>query len=202
VSEASEDARRQQARERVAGLVRRTLKGDLEAFDELVGLHQRQATAVAWRLLNHREDALEVVQDAFLKAFDKLSTLGNPEQFAPWLMRIVSNLALNRRRRRAIRRTASLDALGGEDEGDGPLPQVDPQAPTPEQLVSGQELRERLGEAIDRLPQTQRYALVMFSLAKIPQKQIARELGISVQAVKWHVFAARRKLKEQFEEYL
>ena len=59
-----------------------------------------------------------------------------------------------------------------------------------------------LDEAIRRLPETQRQALVLFAIEKLPQKEIAEMLGCSVEAVKWHVFAARKKLKEQFKDFL
>ena len=183
-------------------LVRVALGGDLGAFDKLVERYQRQATAVAYRLLNHRDDAMEVVQDAFLKAFDKLATLSKPERFGPWLMRITSNLALNRRRSRALRRTASLDNRPDDADGRGELNLPDPHAESPLEAASGKELKAKIAAAIDELPEMQRQALVLFSIAKLPQKEVAEQLGCSVQAVKWHVFTARKKLKEQLEEYL
>jgi RNA polymerase sigma factor (sigma-70 family) len=60
----------------------------------------------------------------------------------------------------------------------------------------------RIAEALDRLPEMQREALVLFSMAKLPQRQVARMLGCSVEAVKWHVFTARKKLKDALREYL
>lgn len=184
----------------VGRLVRSALAGDLAAFDTLVERYQRQATAVAYRLLNHRDDAMEVTQDAFLRAFDKLATLSSPEQFGPWLMRIVSNQALNRRRSRALRQTASLDAADSDGRGEWNLP--DRRAESPVEAASSKELKGKIAEAIDELPEMQRQALVLFSIARLPQKEVARQLGCSVQAVKWHVFSARKKLKEQLEEYL
>ncbi|MGH7215563.1 MAG: RNA polymerase sigma factor, partial [Tepidisphaeraceae bacterium] len=84
-------------------LVGRTLGGERAAFDALVGKYQRQAVAVSYRLLGNTHDALEVTQDAFLKAFKSLDTLQKPEAFGGWLMRIVSNLSLNYRRSRRTR---------------------------------------------------------------------------------------------------
>src|ERR1044071_5414991 len=83
--------------------------GDRKAFDELIVRYQRQAVAVSYRLLGNSNDALEVTQDAFLKAFTSLATLQKPEAFGGWLMRIVSNLSLHYRRRRKIRRQLPLD---------------------------------------------------------------------------------------------
>src|SRR6476660_4752757 len=88
--------------------------GDRKAFDELVIRYQRQAVAVSYRLLGNTQDALEVTQDAFLKAFTSLASLQKPEAFGGWLMRIVSNLSLNYRRGRKTRKgQLPLDDLLG-----------------------------------------------------------------------------------------
>src|SRR5687768_16184035 len=84
-------------------LVGDTLAGNRKAFDQLINRYQRQAVAVSYRLLGNSHDALEVTQDAFLKAFSSLSTLQKPDAFGGWLMRIVSNLSLNYRRSRKTR---------------------------------------------------------------------------------------------------
>src|SRR6187399_969053 len=89
-------------------LVSRVLAGDRKSFDELIGRYQRQAIAVSYRLLGNTNDALEVSQDAFLKAFTSLDTLQKPEAFGGWLMRIVSNLSLNYRRSRKTRTAVPL----------------------------------------------------------------------------------------------
>ena len=73
-------------------LVQQVLAGQRKGFDELVIRYQRQAVAVSYRLLGNTQDAMEVTQDAFLKAFSSLDSLQKPEAFGGWLMRIVSNL--------------------------------------------------------------------------------------------------------------
>src|SRR5687768_14156614 len=99
-------------------LVEQVLGGRREAFDVLIGRYQRQAVAVSYRLLGSSHDALEVTQDAFLKAFSSLATLQKPEAFGGWLMRIVSNLSLNYRRSRKTRSSQlPLDDLLGATEG-------------------------------------------------------------------------------------
>src|SRR5438132_2881655 len=100
-------------------LVARVLNGQHRAFDELIHRYQRQAVAVSYRLLGNTHDALEVTQDAFLKAFSSLATLQKPEAFGGWLMRIVSNLSLNYRRGRKSRSQLPLDDLLGHGEQGG-----------------------------------------------------------------------------------
>lgn len=182
-------------------LVRATRRGELVAFDRLVERHQRRAVAVAYRLLSNRDDAMDVVQDAFLKAYDRLATLSQPERFGAWVLRIVSNLSLNYRRSRALRKTEPLEAPEGELAHDA-MNRPDESAAPPPAEVSAEELRVRLDKAIGELPEMQRQALVLFSIEKLPQKEIAEMLGCSVEAVKWHVFTARKKLKDRFREYL
>lgn len=185
-----------------AELVASALRGELTAFDELVRRYQRQATAVAYRLLSNRDDAMEVVQDAFLASYEKLGTLTRQGRFKSWLLRIVSNLALNRRRGRAIRRMAPLDAPAETDRAGGRPDRPDPHSTTGEQQTSAGELRELMDETIDRMPPTQARALLLFVRAGMSQKQVAEILDCSVEAVKWHVFAARKKLKEALKDYL
>lgn len=184
-------------------LVRSVLKGNLTAFDRLVERYQRQATSVAYRLLNNLDDAMEIVQDSFLNAYGKLASLSEPERFGPWLLRIVSNLALNRRRSRTLRKTSSLDASGdNQDEDRLELSLPDTKALSPDENASAQDVQALIAKAMDGLPEMQRRALVLFSVEQMPQKEVAEILGCSVEAVKWHVFTARKKLKEKLKDYL
>jgi RNA polymerase sigma-70 factor, ECF subfamily len=150
------------------------------------------------------DDALEVTQESFLRAYRRLSGLSTPERFQGWLLRIVYNQALNFRRGRALRKTSSLDAISGAEQAEGraELNLPDPSAPAPAQQASAKELQRRIERALAELPEKQRLALVMFSMQKMPQKDVAEALDISVEAVKWHVFTARKKLKEVLKDYL
>ena len=183
-------------------LVLAARKGELAAFDRLVKRYQRKATAVAFRLLNNLDDALEVTQDAFLNAYGKLNSLSEPERFGSWLLRIVSNLALNRRRARTLRKTASLDAGSDEQDGRADMDIADEDAIAPDEAASAEDVRGIIDQALAELPEMQRQALVLFSVEHMPQKEVAQVLGCSVEAVKWHVFTARKKLKDRLKDYL
>jgi RNA polymerase sigma-70 factor (ECF subfamily) len=178
-------------------LVELTLGGDRAAFDQLILQYQRQAVAVSYRLVGNTHDALEVTQDAFLKAFVGLGSLRRPQAFGGWLMRIVSNLSLNLRRGRKTRRQLSLDDGLGSDQ-----PSDAPGGADPLRLTQSAEMGRRLAQALEQLPDKQRLAIAMFTLEGLPQKQVAQSLGCSVEAVKWHVFQGRKKLKELLKEYL
>ena len=186
-------------------LVQQVLAGQRQSFDELVQRYQRQAVAVSYRLLGNTQDAMEVTQDAFLKAFTSLDSLQKPEAFGGWLMRIVSNLSLNFRRSRKIRQQLPLDdafagasdsqeSAGGSEwmsRGDDPL-----------HALESREMGVRLQQALNELPEKQRLAIIMFTIQEMPQKQVAEALECSVEAVKWHVFQGRKKLKELLKEHL
>jgi RNA polymerase sigma-70 factor (ECF subfamily) len=188
-------------------LVERVLGGERKSFDELIRRYQRQAIAVSYRLLGNSHDSMEVTQDAFLKAFTSLATLQKPEAFGGWLMRIVSNLSLNFRRSRKTRSQLPLDDLLGPTDAQ----QTDTigggsdwmaQSGDPVHRLESEEMGRRLQAALLQLPEKQRLAIVMFTIEEMPQKQVAEALHCSVEAVKWHVFQGRKKLKELMKEHL
>jgi RNA polymerase sigma-70 factor (ECF subfamily) len=186
-------------------LVTRTIEGDRKAFDELIVRYQRQAVAVSYRLLGNTQDALEVTQDAFLKAFSSLATLQKPEAFGGWLMRIVSNLSLNYRRGRKNKQQLPLDDLLGPSEpstADTTGSDWMAQSGDPVRRLESQELGKKLQEALNQLPEKQRMAIIMFTIEQMPQKQVAETLDCSVEAVKWHVFQGRKKLKEILKDVM
>lgn len=191
----------QEARRLDGEAVVATLAGDLSAFDRLIERYQRRAVAVAYRLLGNIEDAMDVCQEAYVRAFRSLSTLEQPESVGAWLLRIVSNLSLNYRRGR--RPTLSLAA---DDEGGGPAERLAEPAHrdgrTGGQSIQDAEMHAAVTAAIEALPEQQRLALVLFAVEQIPQKEVADILDCSVEMVKWNVFQARKKLKESLAEYL
>ena len=190
-------------------LVEQVLGGRRAAFDELVRKYQRQAVAVSYRLLGNSHDAMEVTQDAFVKAFSSLATLQKPEAFGGWLMRIVSNLSLNYRRSRKTRSQLPLDDLLGPTEAaqqaaaaTGGGSDWMTQSGDPVHLLESEEMGRRLQQALQQLPEKQRLAIIMFTIEQMPQKQVAETLNCSVEAVKWHVFQGRKRLKEMLKEHL
>lgn len=187
-------------------LVRRCLAGERACFDVLIVRYQRQAVAVSYRLLGNSHDAMEVTQDAYLKAFKGLGTLQKPEAFAGWLMRIVSNLSLNYRRSRKTRSQLPLDDLLGAQESSGEAGgsggEWMAKSGNPLHNLESREMGAKLQDALKQLPEKQRMAILMFTIEEMPQKQVAEALNCSVEAVKWHVFQGRKKLKDLLQEHL
>jgi RNA polymerase sigma-70 factor (ECF subfamily) len=190
-------------------LVEQVLGGRRGAFDELVRRYQRQAVAVSYRLLGNSHDAMEVTQDAFVKAFSSLATLQKPEAFGGWLMRIVSNLSLNYRRSRKTRSQLPLDDLLGTTESSQQAAAATgggsdwmAQSGDPVHLLESEEMGRKLQQALNQLPEKQRLAIIMFTIEEMPQKQVAEALNCSVEAVKWHVFQGRKRLREILRDHL
>ena len=188
-------------------LVEQVQQGRREAFDALIRRYQRQAVAVSYRLLGNSHDALEVTQDAFLKAYTSLATLQKPEAFGGWLMRIVSNLSLNYRRSRKVRSQLPLDdLLGATDPAhtdvSGGTSDWMAQSGDPVRRLESEEMGRRLQKALQELPEKQRLAIALFAIEGRPQKEVAETLECSVEAVKWHVFQGRKKLKDLLKGYL
>ena len=186
-------------------LVRQTCAGQRRSFDELIERYQRRATAVSYRLLGDLNDALEVCQEAMLRAYRNLHTLEDERRFGPWLLRIVTNLSLNFRRSRAVggRRVSFEDCILDGDAGHADsYPTAADAGADPSARLAAEELARIVESAIAELPDQQRMALVLFSIEQLPQKDVAAIMECSVEAVKWHVFQARRKLRDRLAQYL
>jgi RNA polymerase sigma-70 factor, ECF subfamily len=173
------------ARDRL--LVERVLGGDAEAYGELVALHMRRAFAIAYRILEHREDAEDIVQDSFIRALERIRTFDARRPFRPWLYRIVVNQALNLRRGRAVRRT---EVLHDDIAATTPSPATD---------TENALLRERLRRALDGLPERQRTIVQLAELEELSSTEIAGILDIPAGTVRWHLHQARHALRAVLE---
>lgn len=185
-------------------LVRRARNGDREAFSRLVKGYQKRVVSVAYRLLGNAEDACDVAQDAFVRAFRALPNLEDAARFGPWLMKVTSNLALNFRRSRRRRVAASLDPAVEPDpamQNPGSGRRMAVRAQEQEDSLAG-ETRDAIHDALRQLPEKQRLALVLFSVEGMKQTEVAEILDCSVELVKWNVFQARKKLKELLADVL
>ncbi len=180
-------------------LVTSTCQGDTAAFDLLVQRYQGRAVSVSLRLLGNSHDALEVVQEAFIRAYRNIETLQNRKRFRSWLLRIVTNLSLNQRRDRA-----AAQQMARLDDGDQDLPAERGRGygESPAAGLQMSETQARLTDAVSGLPDHQRTALVLFCLEQLPQKEVAGIMGCSVEAVKWHVFQARKTLRRNVGDLL
>jgi RNA polymerase sigma-70 factor, ECF subfamily len=170
-------------------LVQQCLAGDTAAFDELVERHRRQVYQVCYRFVNNHEDASDLAQDAFLRAYRALHTFKGNSAFSTWLYRVAVNVCLNRvSERRAA--TEPIDQREHEDV----------RGEMPDRAVLRQEQAATVRAAIARLPKKQRATMILRVYHELPHEQIAAILGSSVGAVKANFFHALGNLKKLLEE--
>jgi RNA polymerase sigma-70 factor (ECF subfamily) len=174
-------------------LVAAIKRGDTQAFEELVLRHKQRVLAVAQRITNNREDAEDVTQESFHKAFLHLDSFQEKSRFSTWLTRIAMNEALMLlRRRRGVFEVLPESPDDGIPSGSEPF--VD-QSPNPEESCSQRERTRLLTEAINRLGPTIRAAILLRDIEERSVKETAQILGTSITAVKARVFQGRRKLR-------
>jgi RNA polymerase sigma-70 factor (ECF subfamily) len=176
-------------------LLARFAGGDRQALDELFGRYRLLAYRVAYRLLGNEADALDAVQDGFVKALTHLPSFQGRSTFKTWLLRVVSNAALDLGRQRARKETVSLDGQKTEDHG--PLTREDP--------ASGLEradLRRLLDRALATLPEAQRRTFVLYAEAGLSYRDVAEVLQISIGTVMSRLFYARQKLRAFLSQWV
>ena len=176
----------------VERLVKASQRGDRGSFDELVVLYQQRAMQVAVRMLGDADEAAEAVQNGFVKAYLNIDKLREPKRFEAWFFRIIANTAISQRRTAKFR--AEKIKTAGDCESK--------KAFSPEERKVGQELKEAIQRAMLKLSKKQAQAIALVGIEALPREEVAEIMGCSAEAVKWHVFKARQKLKVLLKEYL
>lgn len=173
----------------LAELVTAAQAGERSAFDELVRRTYTDTFTLAYRLTGDEEDARDVVQETYLRAYRGLARFRGDAQFSTWLYRITANCATTHLGRRARHRHDPLP-------DDAPLRDERPAA-QPELRLEHAGTRAELREALRRLPPKLRAVVVLRDVYDLPHEAIAAELGISESAAKVRLHRARRKLREE-----
>jgi len=169
--------------------------GDELAFETIVKRHRQRISAVALRYTRSREDAEDIVQQTFQRAFSHLQGFEGRSSFSTWLTSIVINQALMLLRRRKALREVPIDDPSN-DERTTPALEMADSSPDPESSYLEQEEARVLAEAIGQLRPAMRTAVVLTGLRELSMLEAGRKLGISAAAVKSRVFHARKKLGE------
>jgi len=169
-------------------LIELSLSGDAEAYAALVRSHQKMIRAVTFRMTGSPDDAEELAQDAFLRAYRHLASFNGHSKFSTWLCKIAINLSLDWQRRESRRgNIQSQWAAAAAPEG------------TPADGFPD-ELSRRVQAALDRLPARQRAAIVLTIYENQSHAEAAKSLGCTETAISWRVFAARRRLKRLLKD--
>ncbi len=172
------------------GLVAQVQAGDTEAYGVLVQRHLPRAYRIAWRVLRHREDAEDAVNDAFLRALERIDQCTAERPFGPWFFRIVATTAINKQRAAKRRETEELsetavsDVVGPADE------------------ASLSVLRGAVEVALATLPAMQRQLIEMVTFEEFTPTEAAQLLEVPAGTARWHLHEARKALRTQLQAWL
>lgn len=180
-------------------LLARWKRGSREALEELFGRYRSVAYRVAYRLLGNEADALDAVQDGFIKALTHLQNFQGRSTFKTWLLRVVSNASLDLGRQRGRRESIPLDGLGPQDHDrfDWLKREENPGA-----KLEQEDFRRLLQQALARLPEPQRRTFVLHAEAELSYREVAEVLRISIGTVMSRLYYARQKLRACLEPVL
>lgn len=182
-------------------LIEDTLAGDQAAFGQLVARHQGAMYNIAYRLLGDREEARDVAQEAFWRAYRGLGGFDTTRPLAPWLYRIATNLSLNRLRRKPPP-ADSLDAPPPDRPEGRPRIQVaDPGAGPADRLLQA-EVQAQIRQAILALAPADRAVIELQHFQALSYDEMAEVLGTSLSSVKSRLYRARRKLQAQLGDLM
>jgi len=181
-------------------LVHAAQDGDESAFEQLVERYDRKLLRIAQHITRNREDSQDVVQEAFLKAFQHLGGFREDSQFSTWLFRITVNQALMKLRKQRTTKEVSLDE-DFQADGDMLPREVADWAPNPEELYRTSELRDILIRSLEGLRPILRIVFVLRDIEGLSGDQTAEVLDLSASAVKARLWRARLQLRELLSEY-
>jgi RNA polymerase sigma-70 factor (ECF subfamily) len=181
-------------------LVQAAKAGDVGAFEQLVKRYDRNVFRIAQHITQNREDAEDVVQEAFLKAYGNLKQFQGQSKFYTWLVRIAVNEALMKLRKRRPERMVSLDEEVKTDDDSLPREVAD-WSPNPEQQYTQAELRDILTRTIQGLPASFRTVFVLRDVEGLSTEETAEALELSIPAVKSRLLRARLQLRERLSRF-
>lgn len=178
-------------------LVEAARRGDREAFRTLFERYHRRAYALAFGVVRHPDDALDVVQDAFIKAHKYLDKFEGNSSFYTWLYRIVMNLAIDHIRKHRRVRPVELDEQRLADDGadEGLLPKL--LGSNPGRALMDKEIRGRIDAALGELSENHRAVLVMRELEGLSYEEMAQAMGCSKGTIMSRLFHARKNMQRQ-----
>ena len=179
-------------REQEAAIVRKVLGGDANAFETLVLEYEKNVYNIALRMTGNSEDAADMTQEAFIKAYNSLQSFRGDSKFSVWLYRIVSNVCLDFLRSKNRRPTVSL-SVEDDDGEDAQLDGAD-ESQSPELLLDRKLTRDSVRRGLDSLPPDYRQILLLREIQGLSYDEIAQALSLEVGTVKSRIFRARKRL--------
>ena len=181
-------------------LVAQASKGDLAAYDELVRRYQTRIYSLAYNMTGSKEDAEDMVQDVFVKAYSSLKNFRGTSSFYTWIYRIAINRTINFVKKRKKRQAMSLDDVDGGIERDPAYVELSARE-SPVRDASLSELQEKLNKALLTLSEKHRTVVVLHDIQGLPHDDIARMTGCSEGTVRSRLFYARQMLQGELAEF-
>ena len=182
-------------------LVLKAQQGDLHAFDELVERYHGKIYGLTYNMTSNREDAEDLTQEVFVKAFEALPRFKGKSSFYTWLYRIAVNKTINYRKKRNRKRALSLDQFDQEIKLDDAYHDLTAKG-SPLRNISLSELQKKLNEALQNLSEKHRTVVVMHDMQGIPHEEISKVVGASVGTVRSRLFYARRQMQSELSEFM
>ncbi len=175
-------------------LVRKTINGDLDAFDELVRRYEGKIYGLAYRFMGNHADASDLAQDTFIRVYQALAGFRGDASFSTWLYRIAANICRDELRKRQRRRSVSIDEM--IDASPANVPTADGSY-SPEETVQRREVQSQVQFCLNELSSDHRLVLVMREIQGLSYEEIASALQCSMGTVKSRISRARSALKDK-----
>jgi len=179
----------------------RARKGDLAAYDELVKMYQERIYATVYHMTANHEDANDLAQEAFIKAFHALKSFKGGSSFYTWVYRIAVNKTINFLKQRKNRAHLSLDDIDINAEHDPDLVALVSDK-TPRRDVNLSELQEKLNIAMQKLSESHRLVVTLHDVQGLSHEEIAKIMGCNIGTVRSRLFYARQQLQAYLSDYL
>jgi RNA polymerase sigma-70 factor (ECF subfamily) len=182
-------------------LIQRVRRGDLPAYDELVRRYQQRIYATIYHMTSNHEDANDLAQETFIKAFQALKSFKGGSSFYTWIYRIAVNKTINFLKQRKNRTQMSLNDVDVNAENDPDLVALISEK-TPRRDLNLAELRDKLNEAMQKLSEIHRLAVTLHDVQGVPHEEIARIMDCNIGTVRSRLFYARQQLQGYLSDYL
>ncbi len=182
-------------------LVKRVRQGDLGAYDELVRRYQERIYATVYHMTSNHEDANDLAQEAFIKAYQALKSFKGGSSFYTWVYRIAVNKTINFLKQRKNKAHLSLDDLDFNAEHDPDLVALISDK-TPRREINLAELQEKLNGAMQKLSETHRLVVTLHDVQGLSHEEIAEIMDCNVGTVRSRLFYARQQLQAYLSDYL
>ena len=180
-------------------LVKRSQRGDMRAFEELVARHRDKVYSRALSMLRNEDDAVDVSQEAWVKGWQRLKQFQGESSFLTWMTRIVINLCLDQLRKHKRQKSESVEEL--EEESGGVERQMPVLTVNPTAGLERGELRQKIDEALNKLTHEHRTVLVLHEFEELEYKEIAKRMACSIGTVMSRLFYARRRMAALMASY-